>query len=97
MALCMIPGLKTPYATGVGLLALCGVVVGVAQIIFTQAFRLAAPSLLAPFEYLAMIWAAGFGYQLHTVSVTGWTVVAAAVVLTLGAWVLGYAAVGGAS
>ena len=44
-----------------------------------------------------LCWDAGFGYQLHTVSVTGWTVVAAAVVLTLGAWVLGYAAVGGAS
>lgn len=59
---CMLPGWRTPDATGLMLLALIGVVGGVAQIIFTQAFRLAAPSLLAPFEYIAMIWAAGFGY-----------------------------------
>ncbi|MBJ7417946.1 MAG: DMT family transporter, partial [Niveispirillum sp.] len=59
---CMISGWRTPDATGLMLLALIGMVGGVAQIIFTQAFRLAAPSLLAPFEYIAMIWAAGFGY-----------------------------------
>ncbi len=59
---CMIPGWRTPDATGLALLALVGVVGGLAQIVFTQAFRLAAPSLLAPFEYVAMIWAAGFGY-----------------------------------
>jgi len=44
-----------------------------------------------------LCWDAGFGFQLRTVSVTGWTVVAAAVVLTFGAWMLGYAAMGGAS
>lgn len=59
---CMIPGFRTPDAQGLGLLALVGIIGGMAQIVFTQAFRLAAPSLLAPFEYVAMIWAAGFGY-----------------------------------
>lgn len=59
---CMIQGWRTPDATGLMLLALIGIIGGVAQIVFTQAFRLAAPSLLAPFEYIAMIWAAGFGY-----------------------------------
>ena len=47
---CMIPGFRLPDAGGLLLLALVGVVGGVAQIVFTQAFRLAAPSLLAPFE-----------------------------------------------
>lgn len=59
---CMIPGFRMPDGPGLLLLALVGIVGGVAQIVFTQAFRLAAPSLLAPFEYVAMIWAAGFGY-----------------------------------
>lgn len=59
---CMIPGFRLPDAQGLALLALVGIIGGVAQIVFTQAFRLAAPSLLAPFEYVAMIWAAGFGY-----------------------------------
>ena len=44
-----------------------------------------------------LCWDAGFGYQLRTVTASGWTVVTAAVVLTFGAWVLGYAAMGGAS
>lgn len=61
---CMIPQWRAPDPQGLALLALIGVIGGVAQIVFTQAFRLAAPSLLAPFEYVAMIWAAGFGYLL---------------------------------
>lgn len=58
----MVPVWKNPDPTGLVLLILIGVVGGLAQIIFTQAFRLSAPSLLAPFEYVAMIWATSFGY-----------------------------------
>lgn len=58
----MLPDWRLPDAGGLGLLVLVGLFGGVAQIVFTQAFRLAPPSLLAPFEYVAIIWAAGFGY-----------------------------------
>jgi succinate dehydrogenase / fumarate reductase cytochrome b subunit len=44
-----------------------------------------------------LCWDAGYGFDLPTVTASGWTVVAAAIVLTLGAWVFGYAAMGGAS
>jgi drug/metabolite transporter (DMT)-like permease len=60
----MLPEWKSPDVTGFLLLALIGIVGGVAQILFTQAFRLAPPSLLAPFEYVAMIWAVTFGFLL---------------------------------
>lgn len=60
----MLPDWRTPDLPGLALLVAIGLVGGVAQIAFTQAFRLTAPSLLAPFEYTAMLWAVGFGYVL---------------------------------
>jgi drug/metabolite transporter (DMT)-like permease len=55
-AIAMIPEWRTPQGWQWGLLVMVGVIGGVAQIAFTQAFRLTSPSLLAPFEYTAMIW-----------------------------------------
>ena len=43
-------------------LALIGVIGGAAQLILTQAFRMAPVSLLTPFEYVAMLWAVLFGW-----------------------------------
>ncbi|SNS30082.1 MULTISPECIES: DMT family transporter [unclassified Azospirillum] len=60
----MIPEWRTPQGWQWLLLIMVGVIGGVAQIAFTQAFRLTSPSLLAPFEYTAMIWAVLFGYLL---------------------------------
>lgn len=58
----MVPVWRTPGPFDLILLIAIGIVGGIAQITMTQAFRLASPSLLAPFEYTGMIWAAGFGY-----------------------------------
>ncbi|MDG5495444.1 DMT family transporter [Niveispirillum sp. BGYR6] len=63
-AIAMIPEWRTPQGWQWLLLIMVGVIGGVAQIAFTQAFRLTSPSLLAPFEYTAMIWAVLFGYLL---------------------------------
>jgi drug/metabolite transporter (DMT)-like permease len=43
-------------------LAAIGVLGGIAQIFMTQAFRLAPPSVVAPFDYSAMIWALAIGW-----------------------------------
>lgn len=43
-----------------------------------------------------LVWDAGYGFELKTVTASGWTVIAATVVLTLIAWVAGYAMRGGA-
>jgi drug/metabolite transporter (DMT)-like permease len=42
-------------------LALSGVTGGLGQICMTFCYRYAEPSLLAPFDYVAMLWAAGLG------------------------------------
>ncbi|MFQ5938760.1 MAG: succinate dehydrogenase, cytochrome b556 subunit [Alphaproteobacteria bacterium] len=42
-----------------------------------------------------LAWDAGWGFELKTVYLTGWTVIGASVVLTLLAWILGYSMRGG--
>ena len=44
-----------------------------------------------------LCWDAGLGYDLPTVYASGWTVVAASAVLTIGTWIVAYAAMGGAA
>jgi succinate dehydrogenase / fumarate reductase cytochrome b subunit len=44
-----------------------------------------------------LCWDAGYGFDLPTVTRSGWTVVIASGVLTILAWIWGYAAMGGAS
>ncbi|EWY38383.1 multidrug transporter [Skermanella stibiiresistens SB22] len=53
---------RTPDLGGFLLLAMVGILGGIAQILMTQAFRSAPAAILAPFEYTAMIWAVTFGY-----------------------------------
>lgn len=43
-------------------MALVGLFVGVAQICIIQAFKLAPPATVAPFQYTQMLWAALYGY-----------------------------------
>jgi drug/metabolite transporter (DMT)-like permease len=43
-------------------LVLCGLVGGAGQIFMTYCYRYAEPSVLAPFDYISMIWATLLGY-----------------------------------
>lgn len=52
----------TPTAEDLAILMGIGLLGGVAQIFMTEAFRLAPPSVVAPFDYTAMIWAMAFGF-----------------------------------
>lgn len=52
----------TPTPQDLALLMTIGLVGGVAQIFMTEAFRLAPPSVIAPFDYTAMLWALAFGF-----------------------------------
>jgi drug/metabolite transporter (DMT)-like permease len=45
-----------------GWLVASGITGGIAQIAMTFSYRYAEPSLLAPFDYIAMIWAVSFGF-----------------------------------
>lgn len=42
-----------------------------------------------------LAWDAGWGFELKTIYLTGWTVILASVALTLLAWILGYSMRGG--
>ena len=48
--------------TTAGWLIMAGVFGGVGQIAMTFSYRYAEPSLLAPFDYVSMIWAVAFGF-----------------------------------
>ena len=45
-----------------GWLIMAGVFGGFGQIAMTFSYRYAEPSLLAPFDYVSMIWAVSFGF-----------------------------------
>jgi drug/metabolite transporter (DMT)-like permease len=51
-----------PDAEGWVLLILVGVVGGVAQFAMTHAYRLAEVSVIAPFDYMHIFWAALLGF-----------------------------------
>lgn len=44
------------------LLTACGLLGGLGQVTMTYSYRYAEPSLLAPFDYLGMVWAVLLGY-----------------------------------
>ena len=41
-----------------------------------------------------LVWDAGYGFKLHTIYASGWTVVAASMMLTVAAWISSFVAVG---
>jgi drug/metabolite transporter (DMT)-like permease len=52
----------TPAPEHIWLFLLVGVTGSVGQFLMNQAFRFGEASMLAPLDYTALIWAAGFGY-----------------------------------
>lgn len=71
-----------PALIGIGLLG------GAAQLFMTQAFRLAAAAVVAPFEYLAILFGIGFGYAFWGEIPDRWTLLGAAVVVASGLYIL---------
>jgi drug/metabolite transporter (DMT)-like permease len=68
-----------PFA--IGALVLGGISGGLGQIAMTFSYRYAEPSLLAPFDYLSMIWAVVLGYLVFS-EVPAMLVLAGAAVVT---------------
>jgi drug/metabolite transporter (DMT)-like permease len=52
----------TPTGADLVWLVVCGIVGGIGQICMTYSYRYAEPSLLAPFDCVAMVWAVALGY-----------------------------------
>jgi drug/metabolite transporter (DMT)-like permease len=78
----------TPDGEGWVLLILVGVIGGIAQFAMTNAFRLADASIVAPFDYLHIIWAALLGFFIWG-EVPGNSIwIGAAIVIASGVYIL---------
>ena len=79
-----------PSPTQLGWLIACGLLGTVAQMLMTQAMRMADASAVLPLDFLKVVWGSIIGYFLFAELIDGWTWIGAAVifagatVLTLG-------------
>ena len=78
----------TPDWPDLGLMALMGLVTGCAQFLATQAYRYAAPAVVAPFDYTSLIWATLYGYLLFGDLPRNSVILGAAVVIGSGLFIL---------
>lgn len=72
----------TPAWSDFGLLAVIGLMAGIAQYCMTHAFRTAPSSIIAPFEYTGIVWAVGLGYLIWG-DLPGWDVAGGIAVIVL--------------
>jgi drug/metabolite transporter (DMT)-like permease len=89
LSIAVVPfGWVTPtWQGGIGLAAV-GLISGVGQILWTQAFRLAPAAVLAPFSYTSMIWAIGLGFLVWDDVPTPLLLAGALVVVASGLYIL---------
>jgi len=69
-------------------LVLAGLLGGVGQICMTYSYRYAEPSLLAPFDYVAMVWAALFGFAVFREVPERLVLAGAAIVVSSGLFIV---------
>ena len=72
----------------IGVLLLLGLSGAVAQLLLTEAYRLAPASALAPFEYSSLIWAIGLGWMLWDDIPSSTTLLTAGVLIATGLYIL---------
>ncbi len=63
-AISLIGDFVMPTALMATWLVLAGLFGGIGQVCMTYSYRFAQPSLLAPFDYVAMVWATGLGFAI---------------------------------
>ncbi|MSP82205.1 MAG: DMT family transporter [Alphaproteobacteria bacterium] len=80
--LCMITRWETPPLRDLALMASVGLIAGFAQFALVQAYRSAAIATVAPFDYVMMIWAAGFGFVIFA-EVPNWLTLLGALVVAV--------------
>jgi drug/metabolite transporter (DMT)-like permease len=93
--ICTLAGLVSlPFAwrspSGAELTALIsiGVIGGLSHIFLTESYRYAPASVVAPFDYVALLWAFVFGYVLFGEIPTGYVYAGAAIVAGSGLFVI---------
>lgn len=81
-------GWVVPSPVTVGLLVMCGIAGGMAQILLTESFRHADNSTLAIFDYTSLLFAVLIGWTLFGELPTWLTLLGAAIVFASGAYVV---------
>ncbi len=77
-----------PTLRDASLLVMMGVMGGIGQITLTQSFRHADASLIAPFDYVSMVWAIGVGWFLFGELPENIVIAGACVVMAAGIFVI---------
>jgi drug/metabolite transporter (DMT)-like permease len=93
--ICMLAGLaslpfawQTPNPTELIALIAIGVIGGLSHIFLTESYRYAPASVVAPFDYVALLWAFFFGYMLFGEIPTLYVYIGAAIVAGSGLYVI---------
>ena len=89
ISLALLPlGWITPTADDLWVFAAMGLIGGCSTYVLTQAYRFATPSVIAPFDYIALIWAVALGWLVwrDLPDLTTWAGVA--VVIASGLYIL---------
>jgi len=71
-----------PLLLGIGITGALG------QVFITEAFRLAPPSIIAPFEYTALVWGLGFDIVLWQIYPTASVMLGALVIMLSGLYLI---------
>ncbi len=79
---------RVPTGAELGLLVLTGLIGGCGVIALTYAFRLAAAAVLAPIQYLDMVWALAIGFAIWNDVPTAGMLGGAAVIAASGLYIL---------
>ena len=81
-------GWVKPSFEATAMLVIAGVIGGIGQICLTAAYRHAAASVVAPFDYTSMLLALALAYFWFSEIPTLWTITGAAVIITSGVVIL---------
>ncbi|MBP7000523.1 DMT family transporter [Amaricoccus sp.] len=81
-------GWAAPDAGAAALLVAAGLLGGVGQILLTESYRHADVSVIAPFEYVSMVLALGFGYLIFEETPTAATLGGAALIVAAGLFII---------
>jgi len=80
-------GWVTPDATGLGLLAAAGLLLGVGMYLQVHAFMLGEAAVVAPFRYFILLWATFYGFVLFGDIPSGQTLLGAAIIVGSGLYI----------
>jgi drug/metabolite transporter (DMT)-like permease len=79
---------RTPDMTGFALMALSGVLNGIANFLMIEAYRLAQAAIVAPFKYSSIPWGVLFGYHVWGDLPDLWIISGGAIVVGAGLYLL---------